>query len=50
MNNAQIAEAFDLIADLLEIQAANPFRVRADRRGGAHGPRVARSAGARGGG
>ena len=33
MNNAQIAEAFDLIADLLEIQAANPFRVRAYRRG-----------------
>ena len=33
MNNAQIADAFDLIADLLEIQAANPFRVRAYRRG-----------------
>ena len=28
MNNAKIAEAFELIADLLEIQAANPFRVR----------------------
>jgi len=33
MNNAQIADAFDLIADLLEIQGANPFRVRAYRRG-----------------
>jgi DNA polymerase (family X) len=33
MNNAQIADAFDLIADLLEIQGANAFRVRAYRRG-----------------
>ena len=33
MNNARIAEAFDLIADLLEFQAANPFRVRAYRNG-----------------
>jgi DNA polymerase (family 10) len=31
MTNAQIADAFDLIADLLEFQAANPFRVRAYR-------------------
>lgn len=33
MNNAQIAIVFDEIADLLEIQAANPFRVRAYRNG-----------------
>ncbi|HJT35423.1 MAG TPA: DNA polymerase/3'-5' exonuclease PolX [Pirellulales bacterium] len=33
MNNAQIAAVFDEIADLLEIQAANPFRVRAYRNG-----------------
>src|SRR5688572_4260312 len=31
MTNAQIADAFDMIADLLEFQAANPFRVRAYR-------------------
>lgn len=31
MNNAQIAETFDLIADLLEFTGANPFRVRAYR-------------------
>jgi len=31
MTNAQIADALDLIADLLEFQAANPFRVRAYR-------------------
>lgn len=31
MTNSQIADAFDLIADLLEFQAANPFRVRAYR-------------------
>lgn len=33
MNNAQIAAIFDEIADLLEIRAANPFRVRAYRNG-----------------
>lgn len=33
MNNVLIAEAFDLIADLLEFQGANPFRVRAYRNG-----------------
>lgn len=33
MNNAQIAAVFDEVADLLEIQAANPFRVRAYRNG-----------------
>ncbi len=33
MNNAQIADALDLIADLLELQSANAFRVRAYRRG-----------------
>src|SRR5688500_15209092 len=33
MNNGQIANAFDLIADLLEFQGANPFRVRAYRNG-----------------
>jgi DNA polymerase (family 10) len=31
MTNAQIAAAFDEIADLLEFQGANPFRVRAYR-------------------
>jgi DNA polymerase (family 10) len=33
MNNARIAEVFDLVADLLEFQDANPFRVRAYRTG-----------------
>jgi DNA polymerase (family 10) len=33
MTNARIAEVFDLIADLLEFQGANPFRVRAYRNG-----------------
>jgi DNA polymerase (family 10) len=33
MNNARIAEVFELIADLLEFQDANPFRVRAYRNG-----------------
>lgn len=33
MNNLRIAEAFDLIADLLEFQGANTFRVRAYRNG-----------------
>jgi DNA polymerase (family 10) len=33
MTNAQIAAAFDQIADLLEFQGANPFRVRAYRNG-----------------
>jgi DNA polymerase (family 10) len=31
MKNTEIAAAFDLIADILEFQAANPFRVRAYR-------------------
>ena len=33
MNNARIAEVLDLVADLLEFQDANPFRVRAYRNG-----------------
>ncbi len=33
MNNVRIAEALDLVADLLEFQGANPFRVRAYRNG-----------------
>ena len=33
MNNAEIADVLDQIADLLEFQAANPFRVRAYRNG-----------------
>ena len=33
MNNFRISEVFDLIADLLEFQGANPFRVRAYRNG-----------------
>ena len=33
MNNAQIASAFAEAADLLEVQDANPFRVRAYRNG-----------------
>ena len=33
MNNAKIADAFEQVADLLEFQGANPFRVRAYRRG-----------------
>lgn len=32
MDNAQIAERFELVADLLEAQGANPFRVGAYRR------------------
>jgi DNA polymerase (family 10) len=31
MDNVRIAEVFDLVADLLEFQDANPFRVRAYR-------------------
>ena len=31
MTNAHIADAFDQIADILEFQGANPFRVRAYR-------------------
>jgi len=31
MNNAQIADVFDEVADILEFQNANPFRVRAYR-------------------
>ncbi len=33
MTNGQIADAFDQIADLLEFQGANPFRLRAYRNG-----------------
>ncbi|HTM55707.1 MAG TPA: DNA polymerase/3'-5' exonuclease PolX [Pirellulales bacterium] len=33
MNNVRIADALDLMADLLEFQDANPFRVRAYRNG-----------------
>jgi DNA polymerase (family 10) len=33
MDNAKIADTFDLIADLLELTGANPFRVRAYRNG-----------------
>ena len=33
MNNVQVADIFDEIADLLEFQGANPFRVRAYRGG-----------------
>jgi DNA polymerase (family 10) len=33
MNNLKIADAFDQVADLLEFKDANPFRVRAYRRG-----------------
>ena len=33
MTNRDIAQTFDLIADLLEFQGANPFRVRAYRNG-----------------
>ncbi len=33
MNNTQIAEKFERIADLLEFQGANPFRIRAYRGG-----------------
>ena len=38
MTNDQIADVFDQIADLLEFEAANPFRVRAYR----NGSRIAR--------
>jgi DNA polymerase/3'-5' exonuclease PolX len=31
VHNAEIATAFDHLADLLEIEGANPFRVRAYR-------------------
>jgi DNA polymerase (family 10) len=33
MTNREIADVFDQVADLLEFQAANPFRVRAYRNG-----------------
>jgi DNA polymerase (family 10) len=33
MNNAQIADVFERIADLLEFEGANAFRIRAYRRG-----------------
>ncbi len=33
ISNAHIADVFDLVADLLEFQDANPFRVRAYRNG-----------------
>ena len=35
MRNLEIASIFNQIADLLEIQSANPFRIRAYRRAGA---------------
>ena len=41
MNNAQSADILDQIADLLEFQAANPFRVRALSQRGPCGPRIA---------
>ena len=31
LSNAEVAGALDLLADLLEIEGANPFRVRAYR-------------------
>ncbi len=31
MTNPEIADAFDSVADILEFQGANPFRVRAYR-------------------
>src|SRR5689334_3200764 len=31
VNNSDVADLFDELADLLEIQAANPFRIRAYR-------------------
>src|SRR6187455_2248027 len=33
MTNAHIADAFDLLGDILDFQGANPFRVRAYRNG-----------------
>ena len=33
MTNSEIADAFDLIGDILDFQGANPFRVRAYRNG-----------------
>lgn len=36
MRNEQIAEAFEQMADLLEFRGANPFRVRAYRKGARH--------------
>ena len=33
MNNSQIADVFEQVADLLEFQGANPFRIRAYRNG-----------------
>ena len=32
MKNLEIARAFDLIADLLELKGENPFRIRSYRR------------------
>ena len=34
MTNTQIADVFEQLADLLEFQGANAFRVRAYRNGG----------------
>src|SRR5436309_3333603 len=31
MENPEVAQVFEEVADLLEVQGANPFRVRADR-------------------
>src|SRR5215212_7208827 len=33
MTNNELADSFDLIGDILDFQAANPFRVRAYRNG-----------------
>ena len=33
MTNAKIADVFEQVADLLEFQGANPFRIRAYRNG-----------------
>ena len=33
MDNKKIADTFERVADLLEFQGANPFRIRAYRRG-----------------
>ena len=40
MTNRDIADAFDVIADMLEFQNANPFRVRAYRNARADDPRL----------
>ncbi len=47
MNNRDIAATFDEIADLLEFQNANPFRVRAYRNAARRDHRSFRAAGQR---